>query len=113
MDDRPDGSRGHREKYSNPHSSSRHKRGDGDYYRKESKSKSETKASDTSGKTKRKEENKSRDMKEGHTEDSNKKDGSEPKPIKEVEASIQQSADKKNKTTETNEGVKEDKDVEK
>ncbi|XP_077311184.1 RNA-binding protein 20 isoform X1 [Lithobates pipiens] len=113
MDDRPDGSRGHREKYSNPHSSSRHKRGDGDYYRKESKSKSEMKASDTPGKTKRKEENKSRDIKEGHTEDSNKKDGSDPTPGKEVEASIQQSADKKNKTTETNEGVKEDKDVEK
>ncbi|XP_072279976.1 RNA-binding protein 20 isoform X1 [Pyxicephalus adspersus] len=111
IDDRHDGSRGHREKYCNSHSSSRHKRGDGEYYRKESKSKSETKA-DTLGKTKRKEENKSRDIKESHTEDSNKKAGSEPKANREDEASTQQIAEK-SKTSETNENVKVDKDAEK
>ncbi|KAM5131937.1 RNA-binding protein 20 [Mantella aurantiaca] len=108
MDDRPDGSRGHRERYSNSHSSSRHKRGDGEYYRKESKSKS-----DTPVKTKRKEESKSRDNKESHTEDSNKKENSEPKPSKETQANVQESADKKSKTSETSADGKEDKVVEK
>ncbi|XP_018418067.1 PREDICTED: RNA-binding protein 20 [Nanorana parkeri] len=113
MDDRPDGSRGHREKYSNHYSSSRHKRGDGEYYKRESKSKSDSKASVTPGKTKRKEENKSRDTKESHTEDSNKKDGSEPKPNREAGANVPQSPDKKSKISEANEDVKDDKDVQK
>lgn len=112
LDERTDSSRGHRDKYGNSYSSSRYKIREGEHYRKESKLKSEAKTSDTSGKTKRKEEGKSRDDKDSHTEDTAKKDTSESKPNKETEISMQQNVDTKTKINETSEDVKENKDNE-
>ncbi|XP_063818703.1 RNA-binding protein 20 [Pseudophryne corroboree] len=115
LDDRIDGPRGHREKQCNPHSSSRYKGKKVENNRKESSTKPETRSPDTAGQTKRKEDGKLRETKDSHTEDIGRKDESESKPSKEntepVE-STQQNADKKNKTPETIEDVKENKDGE-
>ncbi|KAM9324588.1 RNA-binding protein 20 [Gastrophryne carolinensis] len=110
MDDRIEGSRKHRDKYS--HSSSRYKRGDGDHHKRESKSKSEAKVSDTSSKTKKREESKLRDTKESQAVDSNKEGSSEPKANKGTEASTQQNEESKSKKSEASEDDKEDKDTE-
>ncbi|XP_040293400.1 RNA-binding protein 20 [Bufo bufo] len=110
LDERTDSSRGHRDKYSNSHSSSRYKSREGEHYRKESKLKSEAKTSDTSGKMRRKDEGRSRDDKDSHAGDAIKKDLSESKPIKETEGSTQQNVDVKDKIHETSE--KENKDSE-
>ncbi|XP_075071810.1 RNA-binding protein 20 isoform X2 [Mixophyes fleayi] len=108
LDDRIDGSRGHREKYSNPHSSSRYKGRKGEQYRKESKTKSEPKSPDATGQTKRKEEAKLREVKDSHMEDTSKKDTTEAKPHqenKEADDNTQQNVNKRNiipKTSEEN-----------
>ncbi|XP_053548724.1 RNA-binding protein 20 isoform X2 [Bombina bombina] len=93
FDDRSDGPRCHRDKKGTSHSSSRHKR-DGEYYRKEAKSKSESKPHEMTGKLKRKEESKVRDSRGSHEEVTNKRNSSQPKPCK-VDDSRELNADKK------------------
>ncbi|CAH2316816.1 RNA-binding 20 [Pelobates cultripes] len=112
LDDRTDASRGHRDKYGNPHST-RYKGREGKYYRKESKLKSEGKSQDTSGKPKRKEEGKVRDVKESHSEDLSKKEISEPKSMKECDSEKDTDKSKKINSSgeeELNEGIKKSKD---
>ncbi|XP_071985691.1 RNA-binding protein 20 isoform X2 [Engystomops pustulosus] len=110
LDDRMDSSRGHRDKYSNSHSSSRYRSREGEHYRKEYRLKSEPKASDTSGKTKRKEDSKSRDDKESHTEDTVKRETSESKSNKESGGNNGKSVETKTKINETSGSTKENKD---
>ncbi|XP_066457508.1 RNA-binding protein 20 isoform X2 [Eleutherodactylus coqui] len=109
LDERIDSSRGHRDKYGNSHSSSRYKSREGEHYRKESKPKTEAKTSDTSGKTKRKEEGKSREEKDNHTEDGIRKDTSESKSNRETEGGAQQNVDTKTNMNETSQEVAENK----
>ncbi|XP_063290668.1 RNA-binding protein 20 [Pelobates fuscus] len=112
LDDRTDASRGHRDKYGNPHST-RYKGREGEYYRKESKLKSEGKSQDISGKPKRKEEGKVRDVKGSHSEDISKKEISEPKSMKECDSEKDTDKSKKINSSgeeELNEGIKKSKD---
>ncbi|KAM8924699.1 RNA-binding protein 20 [Pelodytes ibericus] len=107
MDDRIDGSRAHREKYANSHSSSRYKAREGEYYRKEAKTRCEGKLQDLHGKPKKKEDGKIRDVKGTNNEDASKKGTPQTKSNKESDSN-QKDLDKSNMTNTTNdEGTKE------
>ncbi|XP_053306436.1 RNA-binding protein 20 isoform X2 [Spea bombifrons] len=116
LDDRVDGLRGHRDKYSNSHSSSRYKSREGEYYRKEAKPKADGKPQDTLGKSKRKEEGKTREVKGNHKEEPSKKDTQEAKTNKECDGSGQKNTEKNPKGNsteeETTESVEESKENE-
>ncbi|KAM4704345.1 RNA-binding protein 20 [Rhinophrynus dorsalis] len=120
LEERLDGSRGHREKYGSTHSSSRYKNRDGEYYRKDIKQKSDSKRQDTPEKSKRKEESKSREVKGSHGEDTNKKETCEPKSDKEGDSTRQKDGDEtktdepdKKQPEDTNKQNKSDKQEEK
>ncbi|OCT69697.1 RNA-binding protein 20 isoform X2 [Xenopus laevis] len=91
LDDRMDGPRGHREKYGN--SSSRYKNRDGEYYRKEAKTKTEGKLQDPAEKSKRKDESKTQETRVS-SDDTNKKEMCETSPSREAEGSKEKEANK-------------------
>uniref|UniRef100_A0A8C5R4P2 RNA binding motif protein 20 n=1 Tax=Leptobrachium leishanense TaxID=445787 RepID=A0A8C5R4P2_9ANUR len=93
LEDRTDGSRGHRDKYGNSHSA-RYKGREGEYYRKESKSKPEGRPQDTASKSKRKEEGKTRDVKGNQSED-DKKEISETKTNRDFDNQTEMDKNKK------------------
>ncbi|XP_029466217.1 LOW QUALITY PROTEIN: RNA-binding protein 20 [Rhinatrema bivittatum] len=102
-EDRTEGSRGHREKYSRAsspgalHSSSGYKSREDEYYRKEYKSRSDKyqkQMHDAPVKSKRKEEGRFRESKHPHNEDTFKEEASELKSSKAVEISSQKHIDK-------------------
>ncbi|XP_018080451.1 RNA-binding protein 20 isoform X2 [Xenopus laevis] len=94
LDDRMDGPRGHREKYGNSHSSSRYKSRDGEYYRKEAKTKIEGMLQDTAEKSKRKDESRTREARVS-SDDTSKKEIRETSPSREAEGSKEKEANKK------------------
>lgn len=103
MDERLEGGRGHREKYlrtgspGSLHPLSGYKNRDDDYYRKSSKSKSDKfqrQLQDLPGRSKRKEEAKSRERRHSYSEDTAREEAAEQKHSKASEGSRQKQSDK-------------------
>ncbi|XP_040463065.1 RNA-binding protein 20 isoform X1 [Falco naumanni] len=116
LDERIEGGRGHREKYlrsSSPgslHPLSGYKSREDDYYRKTSKSKSEKfqrQVQDLPGRSKRKEEAKSRERRHSYSEDTAREEVAEQKHSKASEGSRQKQNDK-NKVKKTEKDQEED-----